>query len=166
MLPGLPLELWSAQGFKLIGDKLGKFLYFDEQSLKKENKKIVVLLVEVDISKGLLFEIEIVRGNHSFSQRVDYWDLPFRCRRCCQVGHLQKNCSLEASFRSFQSKAKPLFPFSDFDFEGPSIHSRTELVSIVKKGAEKDVFINNSVQSLNSKDSFNSSFSSVSFKVA
>ena len=66
MLPGISIELWKTQVLNLVGEKLGKFVYVDERSLKGNNKKMASLLVELDISKGLISEIEIIRGKHSF----------------------------------------------------------------------------------------------------
>jgi hypothetical protein len=50
------------------------------------------MLVEVDISKGLVVEIEINWGVQCFIQPFDYWGFPFLSLVCREVGHLKWDC--------------------------------------------------------------------------
>ena len=50
------------------------------------------VLAEVDITKGLIPEIDIVCGDIVIAQRLDYLHMPFRCIYCHETGHLQNNC--------------------------------------------------------------------------
>ena len=52
------------------------------------------VLVELDVSKGLLGDIDIVYGELIINQRLDYLHMLFRCNYCHDTGHLRKNCSL------------------------------------------------------------------------
>ena len=72
----------------MVGNQLGKSIFFDEIRLRSNNKKMVVLLIELDISKGLISELEIVCGDFSFIRPLNYCGLLLRCRRCCKVGYL------------------------------------------------------------------------------
>jgi hypothetical protein len=60
LLPGLPLELWSGPILESIANSLGKFISFDEKILQQEDKRVVKVLVELDISKGILLELDMV----------------------------------------------------------------------------------------------------------
>ena len=47
------------------------------------------VLVEVDITKGLISEIDIVCGDFVTTQRLDYLHMSFRCNYCHKMGHLR-----------------------------------------------------------------------------
>ena len=46
----------------------------------------------MDISRGLLAEVEILCNEHLLIQRLDYLHVPFRCSCCHAVGHLRNSC--------------------------------------------------------------------------
>ena len=50
------------------------------------------VLVEVDITKGLIPELDIVCGDKVVTQRLDYLHLSFRCNYCHDTGHLWNTC--------------------------------------------------------------------------
>ena len=50
------------------------------------------VLVEVDITKGLISEIDIVCGDIVITQRLDYLHMSFRCNYCHETGHLRNTC--------------------------------------------------------------------------
>ena len=68
---------------------------------------MVVVMIELDISKVLIYEIEIERENHFFIQLVDYWHLPFTCRNYRNVGNLPRNLPLSPN-NHFHQKKSPL----------------------------------------------------------
>ena len=88
LLIGFCIELQQSKVFQMVGNQLGKSIFFDEIRLRSNNKKMVVLLIELDISKGLISELEIVCGDFSFIRPLNYCGLLLRCRRCCKVGYL------------------------------------------------------------------------------
>ena len=55
-------------------------------------KRVDRILMEIDMSKGLLENMGIDWWGHSFSQPMDYTRLPFRCNHCHSNGHLVKEC--------------------------------------------------------------------------
>lgn len=56
------------------------------------DKRMAKMLVEMDILVGLLSEVEILCHERLFLRRLDYLNIPFRCSRCREVGHLQREC--------------------------------------------------------------------------
>jgi hypothetical protein len=46
----------------------------------------------VDLEKGLLEAIKITLDNWSYVQKVDYEQIPFKCKVCHEYGHFAKNC--------------------------------------------------------------------------
>ena len=51
------------------------------------------VLIELDVSKGLLPDIDIVCNSSFFTQRLDYLNMPFRCSYCHETGHLRNKCT-------------------------------------------------------------------------
>ena len=51
------------------------------------------VLVELDLSEGLLDGMEIVWNKWNFHQINDYWEFPFRCAWCHEFRYLQVICS-------------------------------------------------------------------------
>ena len=52
------------------------------------DKQMAKVLVEVDITKGLIPEIDIVCGDRVFTQRLDYLHMSFRCNFFHETGPL------------------------------------------------------------------------------
>jgi hypothetical protein len=77
LLPDFPLEYWSIWVFEAIANSVGKFIFFDELALRKHNKRIVWLLVELDLDRGLPDTIDITIGDDHFLQMVNFWKEPF-----------------------------------------------------------------------------------------
>jgi len=89
-LPGLSLHLWNEGAIRAIGDSLGNFIAFDTLSLTGSSRKMGRLLVEMDITIGLLKTLEIEWRGRKLLQTLDYLGLPFRCNRCRETGHLRR----------------------------------------------------------------------------
>ncbi|GLJ10532.1 hypothetical protein SUGI_0129880 [Cryptomeria japonica] len=53
------------------------------------------ILVDLDISNGLPFEILLNSSKGSWVQSLDYEEIPFCCRRCFKTGHVVENCGFE-----------------------------------------------------------------------
>ena len=47
------------------------------------------VMVKLNISKGLLADIEIIWGSRVFHQMLDYLHIPFRNYYCSEVGHVK-----------------------------------------------------------------------------
>ena len=77
LLPALPFPLWNKDILTGLVNSIGCFVSLEKDYLLFD-KQTAKVLVELDISNGLLPEIEIVCGDHVISQRLDYLNLPFR----------------------------------------------------------------------------------------
>jgi hypothetical protein len=93
LLPGLPLYLWNEKSLMAIGNSLGRFISVDPKTLVGPDKKLVRILVELDLHEGLLETLDIDWRGHLTRQKLDYLDIPFRCSLCRQTGHLRKTCT-------------------------------------------------------------------------
>ena len=50
------------------------------------------ICVEVDLEVGLPKEIKLMVGNWFHFQKLDYEQLPFKCRGCHEYRHFYRNC--------------------------------------------------------------------------
>lgn len=87
-LPNLPLNCWSATTLSKIASRLGRPIFADECTNKQTRVSFARVLIEIDISQGMLDEVEIVDSTgRSFTQAVKYdWNL--FCQTCVKVGHV------------------------------------------------------------------------------
>ena len=88
LLPGLPFPLWNRSLLEGVGNTLGRFVALDDDFMNSFDKRMDKILVEMDISKGLPAEIEILCRECLFIQRLDYQGILFRCTCCWETGHL------------------------------------------------------------------------------
>lgn len=58
-LPGLPLELWNIYAMTEIANRIWKFYYWEEGILSQFDKHMVLVLVEVEMGRGLNVELDI-----------------------------------------------------------------------------------------------------------
>jgi hypothetical protein len=93
-LPALPLHFWSLEHFKAIGNFLGDFLEADMTFEETKQRKVARILVNLNVREGLGEEVDLRWGSYTHTQSLDYENVPFRCRRCHQYGHLVMNCHL------------------------------------------------------------------------
>eukprot|EP01018_Ginkgo_biloba_P032904 Gb_28853 [translate_table: standard] len=93
-LPSLPLEFWSLEVFKAIGNVLGHFVEVDMFFITSGLVVITRILVRMDLREGLAESLELKKGLHSLTQPLDYSGVPFRCNRCQKYGHLVVECPL------------------------------------------------------------------------
>jgi hypothetical protein len=92
LIPGLPLHLWSKEILVEIANKVGKYIYVDEDALFSLDRKMARVLVEFQVMGGLPEEIDICWGNKNFVQKLDYLGIPFRCHLCRRMSHLRNSC--------------------------------------------------------------------------
>ena len=86
-MPYFPLALHLLV-FMVVGNHLGQFLHVGEDVLKGTNKILGQMMVEIDVTKGFLDEIEIEWRDRTSTQKLDCWGLPFRCSICKEAGHI------------------------------------------------------------------------------
>ena len=88
-LPNLPIHCWNWGSLKHIGDALGKFI---DRENNKDQYDCTQICVEVDLEVGLPEAIKINVESWSHIQKLDYEQLPFKCRGCHEYGHFVRNC--------------------------------------------------------------------------
>lgn len=92
LLPRLPLQLWDREAFVAIGNELGHFLFVEENLIKQEDKRMGKLLVEIDVSNGLLETLDIDWRGNFFHQKLGNLGIPFQCSLCYRTRHLRRDC--------------------------------------------------------------------------
>ena len=89
----LPLHLWVDSILKEVGSSLGAFCLIDKDSSNIYRTTYARILVELDVSKGLLDSILMASSFGSWDILIDYEGIPFHCRKCRMTGHLDSGCS-------------------------------------------------------------------------
>jgi len=93
-LPAFPFQFWKEKFFRKIGNMLGEFLEADESFKDSNQKRMARILVNINVREGLGDAVELVLGHYRHIQKLDYENIPFRCRRCHEYGHLVGDCKL------------------------------------------------------------------------
>ena len=92
-MPALPFPLWSKDFLIGVANSIGRFVALEKYFHLIFDKRIAKVLVELDVSKGILLDIEIVGDNSVFTQRLDYLNIPFICNYYHETCHLKAKCS-------------------------------------------------------------------------
>jgi len=93
-LPAFPFQYWKDKFFRRIGNRLGEFLEADESFMDSNQKRMARILVNINVREGLGDAVELILGHYRHIQKLDYENIPFRCRRCHEYGHLVEDCKL------------------------------------------------------------------------
>eukprot|EP00253_Pinus_taeda_P014893 PITA_14893 len=88
-LPNLPIHCWSYQSLQKIGNGLGRFI---DKADNKGQYTYAGICMEVDMEAGLPEAIKLTVGDWHHFQKLDYEQLPFKCRIFHEHGHFQRNC--------------------------------------------------------------------------
>lgn len=88
-MSNLPLHCWNGASMKHIGNALGKYI---DGANNKDQYDHARICVEVDLEVGLPEAIKLNVGSWSHIQKLDYEQLPFKCRECHEYGHFARNC--------------------------------------------------------------------------
>lgn len=108
-LPGLPLQFWSEDVFRRIGNTVGTYLDHDKSYLSTAMMAYARILVHLDTKEVLQEHITLQWRNISRVQNLDYEGVPFRCKRCHKVGHLFQDCPLNMKNKAGEaSKGEPV----------------------------------------------------------
>jgi hypothetical protein len=73
ILPGLPLAFWTRETLEAIGDKLGSFVGLEPNWASKKDRRWAWIQVEVNVRDGLIGNLDLVLGDITWHQKVDYW---------------------------------------------------------------------------------------------
>jgi hypothetical protein len=99
------MQYWSHEAFNRIDNYLGEFLEADMSFKESGQMKVARILVCINVREGLREEIDMKWGPYAHTQKLDYEDVPFYCRRCHQYGHLVADCHLP--LRTNRKKSAP-----------------------------------------------------------
>jgi len=100
----LPIDYWGLATLKQIGDKLGTFVKASEATIQRRYTSCARICVELDVSGALHEGIWLEFQDEDYFQAIDYEQIPFRCRKCHEHGHLVRDCPLNRS----EEASKPL----------------------------------------------------------
>ena len=91
-----------------IANTFGCSIQLDKRMLHGMDKRKVVVMVELNILKGLPKEVEILSRDRIFKRRLDYLHIPFQYFWCKGVSHSKTKCmfllSVEVSCDGFDIK--------------------------------------------------------------
>lgn len=93
-LSNLPLESWSDAALRAIRDALWKFIAPDDRYKSWCFRSMAQILVDLDPCQGLFETISLVMRDRTYTQVLDYVNIPFECTRCHKVGHFFSDCEL------------------------------------------------------------------------
>jgi hypothetical protein len=88
-LPNLPIHCWNLISLQKIGNGLGKYI---DRANSKDQYSCARIYVEVDLGVGLPEAVKLKVGDWQHLQKLDYEQLPFKCRGCHEYGHFLINC--------------------------------------------------------------------------
>jgi len=94
-LPNLALDFWMDFELKAIDEVLGKFITSDVIYKTNNYRLVAQILVALDSRQGLFEFMELVTGDKSYTQPLDYINLFFRCFLSHKVAHILVDCELE-----------------------------------------------------------------------
>ena len=78
------MHCWNPKSLHVIGDALGKYI---DIASPKDQHACAHICVEVDLKVGLPEAINLMVGNWFHIQKLDYEQIPFKCRGCHEYGH-------------------------------------------------------------------------------
>jgi len=90
----LPIDYWGLVTLKHIGDRLRTFIKASEAMMQRRYTSCARICVEMDVSGALHEGMWLEFRDEDYYQAIDYEQIPFRCRRCHEHGHLVRECPL------------------------------------------------------------------------
>jgi hypothetical protein len=88
-LPNLPIHCWNTSSLQAIGNGLGHYI---DKADPKDQYSCARICVEVDLEVGLPEAVKLTVGDWQHFQKLDYEQLPFKCRGCHEYRHFKRNC--------------------------------------------------------------------------
>ena len=88
-LPNLSIHCWNIQTLEKVGNALGRYI---DKAENKGQYTCARICVEVDLEAGLPEAVKLKVGSWHHYQKLDYEQLPFKCRHYHEHGHFHRNC--------------------------------------------------------------------------
>lgn len=86
--PKLPINSWGAKSLSSIASTIGTPLYADSCTAKQTRISFARILIEVNVTKPLPDEVEVMDPTGRFFQQPVLYDWkPNFCEKCMKIGH-------------------------------------------------------------------------------
>ena len=95
-LYSLPLEYLEEDSLKAIGKVLGDLVKVAEDTKTQRYTSYVRICVYMDMKQPLPDTVSLCHEDVECIQLIDYEHVPFRCRKCHELGHLFRYCPLNS----------------------------------------------------------------------
>jgi hypothetical protein len=99
-IPGLPLIRWSKEVFEKIGNTLGTFYEVDLSFQETRYYGMARILVGLEVSKGLVVSMYIIREVDLLYLNLDFEGIPFRCVHFHYYGNLDAKWNYPSMWRN------------------------------------------------------------------
>lgn len=105
----LPLEYWEEESLKAIGNVLGDFVKVAEETKTHRYTSYMRICIYMDLKQAFPDTVSPSHEDVEWIQLIDYEHVPFRCRKCHDLGHLFRDCPLNSkpSGQSTQENPAP-----------------------------------------------------------
>lgn len=90
-ISGLPIEYYDAKMLHAIGDRVGRTIKVDKNTIQRERGKYVRICVEVNILKPSLGMCTIKENNY----KIEYKGLHMLYLKCGKYGHYVEGCQVQ-----------------------------------------------------------------------
>jgi hypothetical protein len=126
-ISGLPIEYYDRRALEFIGNRIGKTVKVDKNTLSQERGKYARLCVQVNLSKPLLAMFTIKGRKYN----IEYEGLHMLCTTCGRYGHYKEGCPEKA--RAPEGPVNGKEGESDRNFTGSSVEGPWRIVQKPKR---------------------------------
>lgn len=131
------------ESLKAIGNKLGHFFKISKATLRGKYTSYARICVEMDLSGALLDIVILDVYDEEWVQEFDYENIPFRCHKCHEHGHLSRDRPLNRGEENLNTnKGKDQIGFTKVGGKGKGGGRKTQ----------KNPSVNDKTKSYNSFD--------------
>ena len=108
LLPGFLLLLCTKTIFIGLENNLGKYGVVDDNMIHANDKCMALVMVELDVSRSFPAKVDIMWGDQTITQRLDYLNISFSFHYYKKPSHL-KNKFPKHLYGSLLSNSKELY---------------------------------------------------------
>jgi len=91
-LYSLPWEYWEETSLQDIRNAIGEFVKTAEETKICRYTSYARICVYMDLKQPLPDSVSLFHEDSEWVQVIDYEHVPFRCRKCHEIGHLFRDC--------------------------------------------------------------------------
>ena len=92
MIARIAVQFWNDIALWNIGGLFGLYLDHDRSYLDTSSRAVARIMIFLDTRDGLHDNLNMLFDGMMWQQILDYEGVPFRCRKCHEVGNLNKEC--------------------------------------------------------------------------